>query len=569
MPGKIFISYRREDSGANAIGIGQYLEHEFGRRNVFIDVDMRAGTRFPTVLEQRLAECKVMLVLIGPGWLDARDEQGNRRLDNPDDWVRLEIAHALKRDITVIPVLVDRAVLPPKKVLPDDIQGLLDRQVVSISLASFRHEMSGLVRDIRAIPSSGKLRRLGVITAGLLCIALMLLIYALLIPNAMNYVRSTLSGSSQSAKGNGFWISKAGEWIVFAVDKQPIAFSFKRGSVEVLEDRVAYTARYPLKPLGNTSESAQDDDSSSRGSYEDDTTVVDCSKSASLLAEKTIYNKAGESISHFKVGDAATLDLTRASQISPGSILSIGEHIFCDEHLRTTLANELATTKLKLLTSIPLAQLFYGPLKKLSDPSYQMELLLVGKFYDDHNGFVDIYPNQTIIGPAPIYRTIAQTMQFDCTNRKMRSPNINYFDADNNLQFIVAPDPIPPIQVVSGSAFDQLLDLVCVSGSYEGKNYATYNSGGEGEQKIIIKVEQSGKNLKVRFEASPNGEGEGTGTLADGHVDGLTLRSTAPDCPGSYDASLNFQGDTVTWLFKGMDCGGSMEGHGTAKRKKV
>lgn len=85
MRSKIFISYRRQDSGANALGIGQYLENEFGARNVFIDVDMRAGSKFPKVLEQRLAECKVMLVLIGPDWLNAKDEQGQRRLDDPDD----------------------------------------------------------------------------------------------------------------------------------------------------------------------------------------------------------------------------------------------------------------------------------------------------------------------------------------------------------------------------------------------------------------------------------------------------------------------------------------------------
>ena len=91
MPQKIFISYRRQDAAANALGIGQYLENTFGRKNVFIDVDMRAGAKFPTVLEQRLAECKVMIVLIGPDWLNSRDEQGRRRLDSSDDWVRLEI----------------------------------------------------------------------------------------------------------------------------------------------------------------------------------------------------------------------------------------------------------------------------------------------------------------------------------------------------------------------------------------------------------------------------------------------------------------------------------------------
>jgi hypothetical protein len=71
MPLKIFISYRRQDSGANAIGIGQYLEKEFGRKNVYIDVGMHAGTKYPDVIEKRLAECRVLLVLIGPDWLGA------------------------------------------------------------------------------------------------------------------------------------------------------------------------------------------------------------------------------------------------------------------------------------------------------------------------------------------------------------------------------------------------------------------------------------------------------------------------------------------------------------------
>ena len=162
MPHKIFISYRRQDSGANALGIGQYLEHEFGRKNVFIDVDMRAGSKFPAVLEERLAECKVLLVLIGSDWLNSKDDEGRRRLDNPDDWVRLEIARALKRDITVIPVRVNGAELPAKASLPVDIRGLLDHQATSVTLAGFRNEMAGLVRDIRSIPGGGSWRSIAI-----------------------------------------------------------------------------------------------------------------------------------------------------------------------------------------------------------------------------------------------------------------------------------------------------------------------------------------------------------------------------------------------------------------------
>jgi hypothetical protein len=66
MPLKIFVSYRRQDTGAAAVGIGQYLEKEFGHKNIYIDVEMHAGAKYPAVIEKRLAECRVLLVLIGP-----------------------------------------------------------------------------------------------------------------------------------------------------------------------------------------------------------------------------------------------------------------------------------------------------------------------------------------------------------------------------------------------------------------------------------------------------------------------------------------------------------------------
>jgi hypothetical protein len=114
---------------------------------------MHAGTPFPRVLEERLAECKVLLALIGPGWLNAQDDQGRRRLDDLKDWVRLEIAKALKRNITVIPIRVEGTELPKKVDLPEDIRDLVDRQAAVVSTKGFRNEMAGLARDIRAIPN--------------------------------------------------------------------------------------------------------------------------------------------------------------------------------------------------------------------------------------------------------------------------------------------------------------------------------------------------------------------------------------------------------------------------------
>jgi hypothetical protein len=119
---KIFISYRRNDTASAALAhaIVQILSSEFGRRNVFIDVDMAAGTAFREMLDKRLAECKVLLALIGPGWLKAQDDTGRPRLDDPDDWVRLEIAKALNRNITVIPVRVNGTELPNEAELPEN-----------------------------------------------------------------------------------------------------------------------------------------------------------------------------------------------------------------------------------------------------------------------------------------------------------------------------------------------------------------------------------------------------------------------------------------------------------------
>src|SRR5262249_33633808 len=154
MPSKIFISYRRDDSVESALGIGQYLERELGRQNVFIDVDMRAGATFPLVLGKRLAECKVMLVLIGPGWLDTRDSSGRRRLDNPDDWVRVEVSQGLRSNVTVIPVLLGGAEMPRKGELPQELHGLVDRQAMRVSTTAFRSDMVALTRDIRAVRSA-------------------------------------------------------------------------------------------------------------------------------------------------------------------------------------------------------------------------------------------------------------------------------------------------------------------------------------------------------------------------------------------------------------------------------
>ena len=103
----VFISYRRENAAGEARALFNDLVARLGEDSVFMDVDSIAlGRDFRSVLQETTASCDLMLVLIGRNWADAKDEGGRVRLENPVDYVRLEIEAALKRDIAVTPVLV-------------------------------------------------------------------------------------------------------------------------------------------------------------------------------------------------------------------------------------------------------------------------------------------------------------------------------------------------------------------------------------------------------------------------------------------------------------------------------
>lgn len=147
---KIFISYRRDDSAGTAGRVHDRLEREFGPDLLFMDVDaIPLGANFVKVLRNEVSKCDILLAVIGPNWLDARDQQSNRRLDNPDDPVRIEIAAALRRDIPVIPILVDGARGPSKDSLPDDVKELALRNWLDVRHASFHRDMDRLVRSLK------------------------------------------------------------------------------------------------------------------------------------------------------------------------------------------------------------------------------------------------------------------------------------------------------------------------------------------------------------------------------------------------------------------------------------
>jgi len=148
----IFISYRRSDSQGEAGRLFDDLVKHYGESCVFMDVvGIDAGRDFRKVIDQHLASCGVLLAIIGPGWLNAIDEQGLRRLDSAMDFIRLETAAALRRDIPVIPVLVRNAKVPRAKELPADIADLAYRNAVALSHVRWRSDVQSLIKGLRPL----------------------------------------------------------------------------------------------------------------------------------------------------------------------------------------------------------------------------------------------------------------------------------------------------------------------------------------------------------------------------------------------------------------------------------
>jgi TIR domain len=133
---RIFISYRRADAGWPARWLADRLAGQFGAGVVFQDVDsIRPGDDFAAAIEEAVGACAVLLAVIGPQWLVAEGDAG-RRLDDPQDWVRLEIEAAIRRGVRIVPVLVDGARMPAAAELPPSLRDLVRRQAVPLSPAS-------------------------------------------------------------------------------------------------------------------------------------------------------------------------------------------------------------------------------------------------------------------------------------------------------------------------------------------------------------------------------------------------------------------------------------------------
>ena len=146
----IFISYRRADTSGYAGRLYDQISAYLGKDHVFMDVTaIEPGSDFADTIEQKVATCDALIALIGKNWLTIRDEQNHVRLGTQEDFVGIEIAAALKRNVEVIPVLVGGAKMPRKQELPESLQLLSRRQALEISDVHFIRDVADLVEVLK------------------------------------------------------------------------------------------------------------------------------------------------------------------------------------------------------------------------------------------------------------------------------------------------------------------------------------------------------------------------------------------------------------------------------------
>src|SRR5690349_19940663 len=146
VPGRVFISYRREETAYPAGWLYDRLASRYGGQ-VFKDVDsIQLGDDFVEVITRAGGSCDMLLAMIGDQWLAITDARGRRRLDDSGDFVRLEIEAALTRNVRVIPILVEGARLPRADELPPSLAWLVRRQALELSPARFDFDISRLLK---------------------------------------------------------------------------------------------------------------------------------------------------------------------------------------------------------------------------------------------------------------------------------------------------------------------------------------------------------------------------------------------------------------------------------------
>lgn len=154
----VYFSYRLAGSREHALRLAEALRAQ-GLVDVFADADIPPGSHWPTILQDALDRASAIIILIDPDWLRYQDEDGRRRIDNPEDWVHREVSQALRRFPDVLPVLVEDARMPPKKALPQELEALSERQAPRLRLDFFDRDVEPILSWAADLTSRGKRAR--------------------------------------------------------------------------------------------------------------------------------------------------------------------------------------------------------------------------------------------------------------------------------------------------------------------------------------------------------------------------------------------------------------------------
>lgn len=169
----IFINYRRDDVPGVAGRLYDHLAQKFPPRQLFIDVDaIKPGLDFVEQIDTQIAQCHVVLAVIGTHWLADKDQEGRKRLDDANDFVRLELASALKRNIPLIPILVDGAAMPSEQDLPPDLKPLARREALELRYTRFDSDADAIVQALRTIIPKRRLPWRAIIPGAAACLVI-------------------------------------------------------------------------------------------------------------------------------------------------------------------------------------------------------------------------------------------------------------------------------------------------------------------------------------------------------------------------------------------------------------
>jgi hypothetical protein len=152
MASKIFINYRRSVNLKDAQLLELALRRHFGKSRIFLDLSgLDGGDHWLHKLQRQVDDAAVMVSLIGKGWADIRDEKSNRRLDNSNDFVRFELAHAFSRNIPILPLLIDGAPMPEISHLPPQLAELASRQAMLLRAESYTEDADKIALRVRSL----------------------------------------------------------------------------------------------------------------------------------------------------------------------------------------------------------------------------------------------------------------------------------------------------------------------------------------------------------------------------------------------------------------------------------